>query len=184
MNAVNVLSLYEVNLALLGIGHLPVIRQRTQLLLVHVWDFCRGLGGRFLGLISLSGGLRGGWCLGGHFNGHLPRGISALVLMFTGLCGSHTPTHTRLFLHILSAHTCRPQWTSHVPCMMSQSQATAGPWNPPPREGERHREMRTKSTMEKTRWGDRKREAGTDFRGLSMNQGSKGREKLVGAITW
>lgn len=43
--------------------------------------------------------------------------------------------------------------------------------------------MRTKSTMEKTRWGDRKREAGTDFRGLSMNQGFKGREKLVGAIT-
>lgn len=82
---VNDVSLYEVNLALLGVGHLPVVRQRAQLLLVHVWDFGRGLGGRLVGLVSLSGGLRGGWCLGGHFNSNLPRGISALVLMFTGL---------------------------------------------------------------------------------------------------
>lgn len=172
MNAVNVLSLYEVNLALLGIGHLPVIRQRTQLLLVHVWDFSRGLGGRFLGLISLSGGLRGGWCLGGHFNGNLPRGISALVLMFTGLCGSHTPTHTRLFLHTLCAHMQTSMDITRA--LHDESEPShCRAMNPPPRERERekarrrerHREMRTKSTMVKTRWGDRKRETGTDFRG-------------------
>lgn len=157
MNAVNVLSLYEVNLALLGIGHLPVIRQRTQLLLVHVWDFSGGLGGRFLGLISLSRGLRGGWCLGGHFNGNLPRGISALVLMFTGLCGSHTPTHTRLFLHTLCAHMQTSMDITRA--LHDESEPShCRAMNPPKREREREseKERDTQRDEEKEHDGENK----------------------------
>ena len=87
-------SLDEVNLALLSVGHLPVVRQRTQLFLVNVWDFGGGFRGRLRGLFSLGGGLSGSRGQDGCFSGNFPGGIGALVLMFTGLCRN---THTQLY---------------------------------------------------------------------------------------
>lgn len=113
--------LYKINFSFLSVRHLPVVRQRTQLFLIYIGDFVGGFGGRFWGLLSFSRRLSGSRGLAGPFNGNLPRGICALVLVLTGLCWPHTSTRTVILpctpIHIhvdLSTHYIRHAWWVRV----------------------------------------------------------------------
>lgn len=72
-------SLYEVDLSLLRVRHLPVVRQRAQLLVLL------RLGQRHFRGLSVFFGRLGRGLRRQALRGRVPRGVCALVLMFAGL---------------------------------------------------------------------------------------------------